>query len=316
MDKLMKNKKVIIWTAVAILFLIGLGIGIKRTIEEEKANELGEKIPVEDKVNSTPPEEIKPEKDTKKSEKEIAKNFAISAYALNYAANDLNNTLSEIGEGEYSRRAYILIEEMEDVEVPDIESLSATFENYKSALIAYGDALVQSLIEGIFVLEERVEYTRNENLNFFECQSALLDEVDKLQEIYDLDVLGSDEVMKEFERLKTLYDENNGNEVIPTEPTKTRKEEALQKIKLDVEAFGFSYAQAVRGLEEDGFTNEEATYAGDNCGVDWNEQAVRTAKLWRKWEPNWTYEKMYEHLKLEEFTDEQAEYGANAVFED
>ena len=29
----------------------------------------------------------------------------------------------------------------------------------------------------------------------------------------------------------------------------------------------------------EGFTTAEATYAADNCGADWNEQAVKSAKI-------------------------------------
>ena len=41
----------------------------------------------------------------------------------------------------------------------------------------------------------------------------------------------------------------------------------------------FSYSGLVKQLEFKGYTNEEAVYAADNCGADWNEQALKSALL-------------------------------------
>ncbi|MCA5960456.1 Ltp family lipoprotein [Blautia sp. RD014234] len=37
----------------------------------------------------------------------------------------------------------------------------------------------------------------------------------------------------------------------------------------------FSYSGLVEQLEYEGFSNESSTFAVDNCGADWNEQAAK-----------------------------------------
>lgn len=65
-------------------------------------------------------------------------------------------------------------------------------------------------------------------------------------------------------------------------------------------------------LEEDSLSEEQAEYAAKNCGVDWNEQAVRAAKEWLEYEPL-SRKKLIEYLIDDGFTPEQAEYAANAI---
>ena len=73
----------------------------------------------------------------------------------------------------------------------------------------------------------------------------------------------------------------------------------------------FSRVQLIENLEKLGNIHEDAVYAADNCGADWNEQAVKTAENYLFFEP-YSYNKLLEALtSIEKFTHDQAIYGIN-----
>lgn len=77
----------------------------------------------------------------------------------------------------------------------------------------------------------------------------------------------------------------------------------------------YSYRNMVKELTEDGYPEEVAKYGAANCGADWNEQAVRRARLLVT-ENHYSHEQLAEVLMSDDgFTRAQAEYGASAVEE-
>ncbi len=74
----------------------------------------------------------------------------------------------------------------------------------------------------------------------------------------------------------------------------------------------FSHDGLVEQLEYEGYSNEEATYAVDNCGADWNEQAANCAQSYLDYS-SFSRDGLIEQLEYEGFTTTQAEYGAKAV---
>ena len=66
------------------------------------------------------------------------------------------------------------------------------------------------------------------------------------------------------------------------EPTLGEKN-ALKCAKNYLNTMAFSYQGLIKQLEFEGYSNEEAIYAVDNCGADWNEQAVKTAQSYLKY---------------------------------
>lgn len=54
------------------------------------------------------------------------------------------------------------------------------------------------------------------------------------------------------------------------------------------------------------------TYAADNCGADWNEQAARMAQQYRDYS-TFSHAGLVDQLEYEGFSAEQAEYGASAT---
>lgn len=65
-------------------------------------------------------------------------------------------------------------------------------------------------------------------------------------------------------------------------------------------------------LEFEGYTHEEATFAADNCGADWNEQAAKCAQNYLEYS-SFSRQGLIDQLVFEGFTYEQAEYGVSAA---
>lgn len=55
---------------------------------------------------------------------------------------------------------------------------------------------------------------------------------------------------------------------------------ALRSAKLYLQSMGFSRSGLIKQLEFEGYTHQESVYAVDNCGANWNEQAVMVAKTY------------------------------------
>ena len=74
----------------------------------------------------------------------------------------------------------------------------------------------------------------------------------------------------------------------------------------------FSHQGLVDQLEFEGYTTEEATFAADNCGADWNEQAALCAQNYLD-VMSFSRQGLLDQLLFEGFTQEQAEYGVAAA---
>ena len=61
-------------------------------------------------------------------------------------------------------------------------------------------------------------------------------------------------------------------------PASMSEKNALRKAGQYLDIMSFSYTGLIKQLEYDGFSTEDATYAADNCGADWNEQAAKKAE--------------------------------------
>ena len=92
----------------------------------------------------------------------------------------------------------------------------------------------------------------------------------------------------------------------------TEQSSALEMADRYLEYTSFSHDGLVDQLEYEGFSTEDATYAADNCGADWNEQAAKKAQSYRDMQA-FSHKGLVDQLKYEGFTAEQAEYGASAT---
>lgn len=87
---------------------------------------------------------------------------------------------------------------------------------------------------------------------------------------------------------------------------------ALRSAKSYLELTAFSYKSLIKQLEYEKFSTEDAAYAADNCGADWNEQAAKSAKSYLEL-TSFSRDSLIKQLEYEGFTHEQAVYGAQAA---
>lgn len=97
-----------------------------------------------------------------------------------------------------------------------------------------------------------------------------------------------------------------------TEEMTMGQKNAMSKAKDYLEYSAFSYSGLIEQLEFEGFSTEDATFAVDRCGADWNEQAAQKAKDYLDYS-SFSRDSLIEQLEFEGFTTEQAEYGVTAV---
>ncbi len=80
---------------------------------------------------------------------------------------------------------------------------------------------------------------------------------------------------------------------------------ALRKAHDYLAYSAFSYTGLIGQLEYEGFTTEESTYAADNCGADWFEQASKKAEDYLDYSA-FSYSGLIGQLEYEGFTTEEA----------
>lgn len=85
---------------------------------------------------------------------------------------------------------------------------------------------------------------------------------------------------------------------------------ALASAKNYLSFTAFSYEGLIHQLEFEQYSNEDAVYAADHCGADWNEQALKSAKNYLNFSA-FSYEGLIKQLEFEKYTHEQAIYAAN-----
>ncbi len=125
----------------------------------------------------------------------------------------------------------------------------------------------------------------------------------------------SDEIREAFELIiSTVSIEKISNKVTPTQAPETEsigQRNALKQAKTYLSIMAFSYIGLVEQLEYEQFSHEDAVYAADNCGADWNEQAAKKAKDYLSLKAFSKDDLIYQ-LEFQGFTPEQAIYGAEA----
>lgn len=87
---------------------------------------------------------------------------------------------------------------------------------------------------------------------------------------------------------------------------------ALRSAQSYLSFMAFSYSGLIEQLEYEGYSTEDATFAADYCGADWNEQAAKSAASYLDFMA-FSRSGLIDQLLYEGFTTEQAEYGVNSV---
>ena len=74
----------------------------------------------------------------------------------------------------------------------------------------------------------------------------------------------------------------------------------------------FSYTGLIEQLEFEQYSHDDAVYAADNCGADWNEQAAKKAQDYLDIMA-FSRQGLIDQLQFEGYTYEQAVFGVNSV---
>lgn len=106
-------------------------------------------------------------------------------------------------------------------------------------------------------------------------------------------------------------DNSTDSSYTPPELT-TGQSNALGAARDYLDTMAFSYTGLIEQLEYEGYSTEDATYAADNCGADWNEQAAKAAENYLD-VMSFSRQGLIDQLIYEGFTQEQAEYGVTSV---
>lgn len=87
---------------------------------------------------------------------------------------------------------------------------------------------------------------------------------------------------------------------------------ALKQAQSYLRFMPFSRAGLIEQLEFEGYSTEEAIYAVDACGADWNEQAAKQAESYIEFMA-FSRDGLIEQLVFEGFSYDEATYGVTAV---
>ena len=123
--------------------------------------------------------------------------------------------------------------------------------------------------------------------------------------------ISTGEVIAMSDYAETVEQEEDNSELDSDELT-LGQQNALESARDYLSFTSFSHDGLINQLEFAGFTNEEAVYAADNCGADWNEQAAKAAQDYLEF-TSFSRDGLINQLEFAGFTAEQAEYGASAV---
>ncbi len=118
----------------------------------------------------------------------------------------------------------------------------------------------------------------------------------------------SEETESESEETESESEETSSEETSARTPT-TGERNALSRAKDYLSVMPFSWEGLVGQLEYEKYSHEEAVYAADHCGADWNEQAAKKAEAYLDI-MSFSRQGLIDQLEYEGFTHDQAVYGA------
>ena len=101
-----------------------------------------------------------------------------------------------------------------------------------------------------------------------------------------------------------------------TNPDKTdeklsvEQESALNKAEEYLNMMAFSHDSLIDQLKFEGFSEEDATYAAENCGADWQEQADKKAKEYLD-TMAFSHDSLIKQLEHEKFSNKDATHAAD-----
>ena len=106
----------------------------------------------------------------------------------------------------------------------------------------------------------------------------------------------------------SVYRLSSPHTMIAQAKTSLGKSNALKRAISYLDYMPFSKSGLIKQLKFEGFSAKEAKYAANNCGANWNKQAVNKAKQYLETTP-FSKSGLIKQLKFEGFTSKQAKHG-------
>lgn len=168
-----------------------------------------------------------------------------------------------------------------------------------SGLDVHGKMLVYVSETGGNLISLQMIQSDNTEYSYFEDYEKILDSVS----------LSESSLNSE-----STLDNDNSSDASDDETSSVSLEyqNALSKAHDYLDFSAFSYSGLIDQLEYEQFSTDAATYAADNCGADWNEQAAKKAQSYMDFS-SFSRQGLIDQLLFEGFTQEQAEYGVASV---
>lgn len=113
----------------------------------------------------------------------------------------------------------------------------------------------------------------------------------------------------DIESIEPYSIDSSNDEITNDDGLTIGQRNALASAKNYLSFTSFSYDGLIKQLEYEKFSHEDAIYAADNCGADWNEQAAEKAKAYLDM-MSFSRDGLIEQLEYDGFTHDQAVYGA------
>lgn len=111
-----------------------------------------------------------------------------------------------------------------------------------------------------------------------------------------------------FTRKQETSGESSSNQNADESTVTMGMKNALKSAEQYLDVMPFSYTGLIEQLEFSQYTHEEAVYAADHCGADWNEQAVKSAEQYLSIMA-FSKSGLIDQLEYAGFTHSQAEYA-------
>ncbi len=147
-----------------------------------------------------------------------------------------------------------------------------------------------------------------------EVQEDLEDELAEEESVSsDEDGVAEEDAVSDGE---TALDENiemaSEENMLPASELTLGQQNASSAAQRYLSVMPFSYAGLITQLEYDGYTSDEAVWAADTCGADWNQQAAAKARDYLN-VMSFSRIGLIDQLVYDGFTEDQAVYAVDAV---
>lgn len=188
-------------------------------------------------------------------------------------------------------------------EVPQCEIIKYNYTRNKNGIPAFG-------MEYSWIANGTVNV--NSNLLCFNCDGGFVTIIFSTSANTKYDF--SDDFNSIFHSIVVKEVEDNTQQEKNPQTTNITmgQQNALWSALQYLNTMAFSKSGLIDQLEYEGYSTEEATYAVENCGADWNEQAAKSAQNYIN-TMSFSRSGLIDQLIYEGFTREQAEYGVSTV---